>query len=647
MSTVHDIAKLAARVKAAKDAYYNHAPLMTDAEYDALEDQLRQLNPTNPVLALIGAAPSGGGFLKVKHDIPMGSLNKAQHSKDLTDWFHNCNLKPGDDILVTDKLDGISVSLRYEKRHLVQGLTRGDGVTGEDITRNVLLMKGAVKVLPAKLNGNTTPDLVFVRGEIVVLKSDFVAHFPGESNPRNTAAGTSKRQSDNSKCRFLTIKAYQLLPDGRGMASKFTELSELDWMGFQTPMYQLCANEKNVQDRYAEYVDSAREALDYDIDGLVIDVNISSMREALGEKNGRPKGAIAFKFPHEEKETYLRNVRWQVGASGRVTPVAEFDVVSLAGANVKQASLHNISNIAGLTAAVGQNILAEGDKILVARRNDVIPYVEAVIEANEDDKAKTFDVPTSCPECNTRLERDGEYLVCRGLDCPAQIAGAIKRWVQKIGVLHCGEALIEALIEAGMVQDMADLYLLDPDKAASVDINGRRAGGSATKAITNLNSKKTLPIHVFVGALGIPLIGRSMAKIIVDAGYTSLSDMLKAHISDIAKIPGVGDTKARSFVEGFFDRAGLIVKLTTDAGIRVQAATGPLVGTSFCLTGFRDAKLTDALEKLGATVKGSVSKKLDYLVSSDPNSQTGKATKARQYGTKVIGIDEANKMAGL
>ena len=258
-----------------------------------------------------------------------------------------------------------------------------------------------------------------------------------------------------------------------------------------------------------------------------------------------------------------------------------------------------------------------------------------------------FTVPTHCPECNTTLQRDGEYLVCRGDDCPAQVAGAIKRWVKKIGVLHCGESLIEALIEAGMVEDAADLYLLDPDTAVEVDVGGRRAGGTATKAITNLGKKKTLPIHVFVGALGIPLIGRSMAKILVDGGFTSLSAMMKARISDVAAIPGVGQTKAESFVKGFAERAGLVGKLIGEAGIIVQAATGPLVGQSFCLTGFRDAALSDALEKLGATVKGSVSKKLTYLVADDPQSQSGKAKKARDYGITIIEPDEARKMAGL
>ena len=259
-----------------------------------------------------------------------------------------------------------------------------------------------------------------------------------------------------------------------------------------------------------------------------------------------------------------------------------------------------------------------------------------------------FEIPTVCPECGTALTRDGEYLVCRGDECPAQIAGMIKRWVKKIGVLHCGDSLIEAWIAAGQGEDVADLYLIDPDKAEDVDVSGRRAGGTATKAIKNLSEKKALPLHVFVGSLGIPLIGRSMAKMIVDGGFDSLSKMAKIKAySEVAKVAGVGDTKAKSFVDGFLAKLGLIGKLIGEAGITIQVSTGPLKDVSFCFTGFRDPALEAAIEKLGGTMKGSVSKGLTYLVAKDPTQMTGKAQKAQQIGTTVISIDDAKKLAGL
>jgi len=258
-----------------------------------------------------------------------------------------------------------------------------------------------------------------------------------------------------------------------------------------------------------------------------------------------------------------------------------------------------------------------------------------------------FQPPTECPTCKAALERDGEYLVCRNEDCPAQAAGSVRRWIKKIGVLHVGDSLVEAWMDAGLVADPADLYTLDPHKAASVYIGGRLAGGSATKAMTNLNAKKTLSLHTFVGALGIPQIGRTMAKTIVDGGFNSLSKMLKARYADVAAIPGLGDSKAKAFVDGFLARVGLISKLLQEADILIQDVTGPLIGKSFCMTGFRDQTLADALEKAGGTMKGSVSKGLTYLICLDPSSQSGKAQKAKSYGIKVIGVDDARKLAGI
>lgn len=646
-----NVKKLAKVVQQAKDAYYNGHPIMDDAKYDALEDELRKLDPSNAVLAVVGAAPTGGGgWLKVKHEIPMGSLQKAQEKADLDKWFASRGVNTP--VCTSDKLDGISIGLRYEGGKLVQGLTRGDGETGEDITRNVMLMKGALKRLPKTIKGQPLPDVVYVRGEVVILKSDFKAHFPGESNPRNSASGTSKRQSDPAKCRYLTIKAYQWLPDGMAPMFKCDEFHALEEAGFVTANWKVCKDKAAVEALYQEYIDSVRDGLDYLIDGLVVDIDDRDVREGKGTTDGRPKGAVAFKFPHEKKPTVLNHIRWQVGSSGRITPVAEFDTVNLAGANVSQASLHNISNIDKLAGGVGQHNLAKGDQILVARRNDVIPYVEEVLVSNDSaDDDDVFHTPTECPSCKGTLTRDGEYLVCRNDDCEAQATGAIKRWCKKIGVLHVGDSLIECLVEEGLVTDIADLYTLDPVVVENLTMGTRRVGGTGRKAITNLGNKMALPLHVFVGSLGIPLIGRSMAKTIVDGGFDSLSKMLKARIVEIAAIPGVGQSKADSFCRGFLARAGLIAKLIS-VGIVVQVASGPLKGTVFCLTGFRDAELTEAIERAGGTVKSSVSKKLSHLVLKDPTSTSGKAKKAREYNQgggsniKLIDPDEAWDLAG-
>ena len=632
----------------ARDAYYRGNPTMTDAEYDALEDRLRTLDPNHDFFKQVGAPlPKDGSWLEVRHEIPMGSLNKAQVHADLVQWFKTSGLRPTDSLVVMDKLDGASLSIKYVNRKLAQALTRGDGITGQDITRNVLLMQGAVKMLPPTMpNGDAvggtmpTPDVVYVRGEVICLLDDFKNHFRGESNPRSTASGTMKRQSNFEKASHLTFVAYQCRPDGQAMPTKSMELETLKYFGFTMPRYSKAkAVPSEVENIYQAYVDSIRDSLNYEIDGLVIEIDDVNQREALGESNNRPKGAIAYKFPHEAKPTILRNIRWQVGKSGRITPVAEFDTVNLVNSNVVQASLHNVSNIQALNHRRETPMFKVGDMILVSKRNDVIPYVEELLTLNET--GEILSTPDQCPSCNGPLTMDGEYLVCKNIDCPAQVTGAIRRWVQKIGILHIGDALIEALVEDGYVEDIADLYTLEShENIEDLEINGRKARAAIKLAITNLNNKKTLPLHTLVGSLGIPLTGRDSAQTIVNAGYDTLSKMAKATISQIASIPGMGDIKARAFVTGLSQKLDLIAKLLEN-GIRIQSMSGPLSGKTFCLTGFRDPDLVLAIEQAGGTLKSSVVKNLNYLIAQDPNSNSGKMQKARKDGVNVIGIDEA------
>lgn len=636
-------AKLVSRLENAQAAYYNGTPILSDAAYDALEDKLRTLNPDHPFLSKIGApAPKDGAWPKVKHGQPMSSLNKVQTPEEMAKWFKRF---PNTDMALMDKLDGISISLRYEKGYFVQALTRGDGNIGEDITRNVRLMKG----VPHTLNGEFSG---YVRGEIVCLHDDFEKYFPDESNPRNTASGTAKRQSDYDMCAHLTVISYSVLSDDNIRPCIKTKHGEFAWLavgGFLLPEYSFVSTAENVQKIYDEYIASKRNALNYDIDGLVITVDDHAVAEAAGERNKRPAGAIAFKFPHETAETTLRDIVWQVGSSGRITPVAQFDTVRIAGANISQASLHNVANIKRLavTALQNEDLLAKGDRILVARRNDVVPYIEEVLEAANGYQVVTMAPPIMCPSCHHRLEMVGEYLVCKNSDaCTAQASGVIKRWVKKIGVLHVGETLIDAWYDAGLIADIADLYTLDLTEACAVTLKGgQRAGGSASKAIGNLHAKKILPLATIVGSLGISLIGRSMAQIIVDGGFDTLDKMYAATVSDIATLAKVGQTKAECFVHGLKAKELLVGKLFAN-GIERAVLTGPLVGMTFCVTGFRDAALAEALVEAGATQKSNVSKGLSYLILKDANSASGKAVKARRYGTACIDADTAWLLAG-
>lgn len=623
------------RLEDANEAYRNGTPIMSDAAYDALEDKLRRVDPTNAWFKRTGApAPVNGSWPKVAHTIPMRSLNKAGTEEEFLAWWPNA---PS---VLMDKLDGASVQLTYQGGKLRQAATRGDGAVGENITRNVLLMKGVPHTIK-----NT--GLVQVRGEIVVTREDFALHFEGESNPRNTASGTAKRQSDPEKCAHLTVIAYQLFEDGETLPSKEDELRQLRDLGFDVVSWYSVETAQEVFDIYRSYIKGVRDAAQTDIDGLVIEVSDRVVRERMGEKNNRPAGAVALKFPHDNCPTILRDVIWQVGKSGRITPVAVFDEVDLAGAKVKRASLHNLDQIERLLENTGQTVLSEGDLILASRRNDVIPAVEEVIQVNEAEDARAFEHPVDCPVCGSKTEREGAYLVCPNtLSCPAQVSGAVKRWVEKIGVKFFGEGLIDALCDQGLVSSIADVYKLDEEEVASLTVNGRFIGASAERGFDSLRQNKELPLHVFIGALGIPQIGRSMVKIIMDGGVDTLPKMLSASTATLARIDKVGESKADAFYHGIrsLEALGVLADLE-DVGIKIKTpSVGNLTGKSVCMSGFRDAKMTAAIEAKGGTIKASVGKGLTYLVVKDPASTSGKAAKARQLGVNVIGIDEMWKI---
>tara|TARA_B100001094_G_scaffold306549_2_gene337420 strand:+ start:68 stop:1987 length:1920 start_codon:yes stop_codon:yes gene_type:complete len=639
MKTIHqrEVADLADAITKARSTYYAGCATISDAEYDDLEDSLRSLDPNHPVLRHVGAAPVSG-WSKVKHSIPMGSLNKAQSQAHMEHWFPAQANKLG--VVVMDKCDGIAIALRFDKGKLTQAITRGDGITGEDITRNVRLMKG----LPTHLG----PWSGWVRGEIVCTKADFAAHFPGESNPRNTAAGTAKRQSDNSKCKHLTVIAFGWHGDVGKLMWKEQELAALKVGGFTTPHYEIRRDPPEVQAVYERYLASERKACDYDIDGLVITVNDLSVYEKMGERNNRPAGSVAYKFPHEAQGTTLRNIRWQVGNSGRVTPVAEFDPVRLAGASVKQASLHNIANIKRLTNDVG---FVKGAYILVSRRNDVIPYVEALISQTPSFIMRT---PSVCPVCSAQLTIKGEYLLCPNSDgCSAQTIGAMRRWIKKVGVLHFGDALLTAVVEAGRADTIGDLYALTAAEVGNLMLDGRRVGGAADRALASLHSHKELDLATFVGSLGIELCGRSMVKKLVDNGYTDLGALASAPVAKLAAVPGFGEGKAKAFRAGFDARRNDIIGILAN-GVKIKpyvaptvSAGGALSGVAVCFTGVRDKALEAAIVAAGGRVASSVSKNVTILVAKDVHSTSGKTKKARSIGVEIITLSDMRTRAGM
>jgi DNA ligase (NAD+) len=621
--------ELAKRIEKYRASYYAGTPEISDAAFDALEDELRELAPAHPVLAKVGSAALVTEWEKARHEIPMGSLNKATSEAELRAWLTRCDellAKEGresvaNDLFVAEKLDGISIEVIYRGGKLADAITRGDGLMGERISKNVARMKG----VPVRIS-NKRP--MSVRGEIILRLSDMKAHFPVEyTSPRNTAAGTAKR-FDGTGAEHLTVLFYDVA-DHVDMPTEQEKFAWLRSLGFATPRTAHGPLDE-VLALYARYEKELRPALDYEIDGLVVYVNSIGAQTVLGDVNRRPRGAIAFKFASPAKASKVVEIRWDTGPSGRVTPVAIVEPVELAGATVQRASLHN----AGLVRALGIGV---GDEVLVSRRNDVIPYVEEVIES-AGNPAKT---PERCAVCGSTLALEGEYLLCRNQTCIAIVEGRIQSWIEAIGALEWGDKLIAQLVAAKKITEPADLYRLKPEDIAALE---RRGEKSAKKAIDQLTSRLPLTLPVFLAGLGIENFAIQTARLLVTAGYNTLDKLLAATPEELAGIPGLGAIKAGAIVRGLASRKDAIQRLLDVGVVPVPPGSeGPLAGLSFCFTGSATrprGELTHEVESRGGRVLGSVTKELNYLVIADVNSTSGKAEKARKLGTKLINEDQ-------
>lgn len=625
------ITDLAERIERHRASYYKGHPEISDAAFDALEDELRALDPTHHVLAKVGSAELVSEWEKARHDIPMGSLNKAVSEDELRAWLARCDellakdevgsIAP--DLFVAEKLDGISIEVIYKDGKMEGAITRGDGEVGERITANVARMKG----VPPRIKGRRS---MSVRGEIILRLSDMKRHFPGVTSPRNMAAGLSKRLDGQGaeQCTVLFYDVGEQL-DVKTEVQKFALLREL---GFATPRLSHGTIDE-VLDLYRRYASGLRASLDYEIDGLVIYANDLHAQALLGEVNRRPRGAIAFKFASPAKVSTVLEIRWDTGPSGRVTPVAIVAPVELAGATVQRASLHNAANVRALG-------IGTGDEVLVSRRNDVIPYVEEVVEK----KGTAAEPPSSCPVCGEKLSVEGEYLVCRNTACRAIVEGRIQNWISAIGALEWGDKLIEQLVASKLVREPADLYKLTWESIAKLEKRGEKVvkigEKTAKKCLEQIHSRLPLTLPVFIAALGMDNFALQTARLLGSAGYTSLPKLLAAREEELAVIPGLGPTKAASIVRGLRSREREIERLVA-AGVEpvTKEQEGPLAGLTFCFTGASSlprAELTALVEGKGGRALASVTKELNYLVIADPASTSSKAVKARKLGTKLI-----------
>jgi DNA ligase (NAD+) len=612
------IQELADKITQARIDYYNNHTSVSDKVYDAWSDELRTLDANHPALTAVGAPVGPSEWQKAKHQIPMGSLNKVNTPTEMADWAKD---KDCQSWFVTQKLDGISIEVVYEHGKLVQAITRGDGITGEDITVNVARMGGVNNDLNIDFNGS-------LRGEIIMQKSVWKQDFPEKANPRNAASGVSKRL-DGMGVDKLNILFYQVLGD----LDFSSEEDQFEWMkdnNISVPSYWTFKNIDDVNTHWRTYQDTERDLLNYDIDGLVVRINDFDKQMALGDKDLRPLGAMAFKFDNETRESVIRDIIWQVGNSGRLTPVAVVDPIVLVGATVTRASLYNYGYIEELGLDIGA-------KVLVARANDVIPRIEELVKGT----GTIAEPPTDCPDCGNQVVFQGENLVCLNNNkCISQVIGHIKNWIKEINILEWGDSLIEKLVQTGKVMTVADLYTLTVDQLADIDRMGKK---SAQKCYDNLWAAKEVPLEVFLGGLSIPTIGQSTIKSIMNAGCDTLEKFGQLSATEFEQVPGVGPTKALSLADGLKTYQRVILAILANGVSIKEKIVGTMTGKSVCFTGTMKMKRA-LLEKMaaeqGADVKNTVGKSLTYLVIDDPASTSSKAQAARKFGTTLISEDE-------
>ena len=643
-------------------------PEIPVAEYDRLMRELRELEAQHPELITpdsptqrVGAAPLAS-FSQIRHEVPMLSLDNVFDEESFLAFNKRVQdrLKNSDDLTYCCelKLDGLAVSILYENGLLVQAATRGDGTTGEDITSNVR----TIRAIPLKLRGDNIPQRLEVRGEVFLPQAGFekineeARRTGGKvfANPRNAAAG-SLRQLDPriTAKRPLTFFCYGVgvLEGGELPASHSARLQQFKFWGLPvSERVKLCHTPEEVLTYYRK-VEEDRPNLGFDIDGVVIKVDSLALQEQLGFVARAPRWAVAFKFPAQEQMTFVRDVEFQVGRTGAITPVARLEPVHVAGVLVSNATLHNADEIERLGLRIG-------DKVVIRRAGDVIPQVVNVVLSERPEETREIVFPTHCPVCHSDVERVEGEVVTRctgGLICGAQRKESLKHFVSRraLDVDGMGDKIIDQLVEKEYVHTPADLFQLTPVKLTGLDRMGPK---SAQNIVDALDKSKETTFARFLYALGIREVGEATAAGLA-AHFGTIEALEQASIDDLQKVPDVGIVVA-THVRNFFAEESnreVIAQLRKE-GVRWPAPVvvnaeeidSPFAGKTIVLTGSLSQLSRDdakaQLVALGAKVAGSVSKKTDLVIAGE--AAGSKLAKAQELGIAVIDEDEMLRLLG-
>ncbi|MBR5625378.1 MAG: NAD-dependent DNA ligase LigA [Alphaproteobacteria bacterium] len=642
--TLYEHTELMNKLREWDIAYHqNDAPIVDDATYDAAKKRALEIEELYPELAKNGASTSVGAAVSEKfksyaHVVPMLSISDVFNEGEVADWFNKLTNK---DIFIELKVDGVSYAARYENGILVRGLTRGSGTHGEDITENLK----TIPDIPHKLSGDY-PDVIEIRGEVYMKRTDFIA-LNSESdkqfaNPRNAAAGSLRQLNPKiTATRKLSAFAYTYGDISiRDFDTQSEYFEKLESWGFKTTRHWARhANDmQKIQNAYHEIM-MMRPDIPFDIDGLVLKVNDIATQERMGSRANSPRWEVAYKFPAARAITTLRDITIQVGRTGVLTPVAELEPINIGGVVVSRATLHNADEIKRLNARIG-------DKVIVQRAGDVIPQIVGVAESV--DGATDFQFPTICPVCGGNVVQESGAVARRCVNtmgCPAQRIGELEHFVSRKGfdIDGMGEKQIENFVSRGWIKEPADIFTLIARHGDEI----KQLDGFGEKSVSNLNDAiehaRNIELHRLLYAIGIPDVGQVTAKILARE-FGSMAAIRNAPVWKLKNIDGIGDIMADEIVSFMSDNhnATALDRLSEQINIinpeKIEKPTeGPLVGKKVVLTGtlskYTREEAKEILEKLGATVTGSVSAKTDIvLAGTDAGS---KLNKAEQLGVTI------------
>jgi DNA ligase (NAD+) len=637
--------------------YVDDAPTISDAEYDRLFRRLVEIEEQYPALRTpssptqrVGATPAAR-FAPVRHTVPMLSLDNAMAEEELREFDARVRkllrTEAPIEYVAEPKLDGLAVEVVFVDGVLSVASTRGDGFTGEDVTPNVRTIRNLPKRLVAPKRGPAPPDRLEVRGEVVFPRAAFAqlnadraaAGEPPFANPRNAAAG-SLRQLDWRITKTRPLRLYVYSPgevEGGPTFARHSEfLAALTAWGFETsPRTRTCVGADELV-AYHAAIGADRATLEFEVDGIVAKVDSLDWQRRLGEVSRSPRWAIAFKFKAQQAETRVNAIVPSVGRTGTLTPVAELEPVAVGGVTISNASLHNMDEVRRKDVRIG-------DRVVIERAGDVIPYVVRVLVEQRRGDEQIFEMPSECPVCRgTVVREEGEAAYrCINLECPAQRREVIRHYASKhaLNIDGLGDKLVAQLLEAGLVRDVADLYGLTVEQLAALDRMGEKSATNLVAAIAA--TRRDTPLDRLINGLGIPQVGERTANVLAER-FQSLRALMDADEEALTAVRDIGPETAREIRAFFVEPSNrqLIERLLAEVTPVVPAPRrrgGPLAGKTLVITGTLSAprdEVIDRIEAAGGKVTGSLSRKTDFLVvGEDPGS---KVEKAKTLGVTVL-----------